>query len=435
MGRYHRISLIAIAAVGTGLCFSIAAPSVSQAVPTVPGYTVTNLATLRENVWHVLGLNGAGQLVGEYRTGGATRAFLWDQGKTVDLGTLGGKHSHPQSINAMGQVVGVSLTASGDYDAFLWQEGQMQDLGSMDPIRINNFGQVIALFFPDGKAGHPVLWEQGTTTDLGTLGGRSTDALDLNDLGQVVGNSLTADNGSYAFLWQNGIMTNLGTLGARLSSANSINNQGEVVGESVTPTGAAHAFLWRDGRMTDLGPADGLYGRAQFINDVGQIVGLTTVGPVGRSSTSLVLWENGQPGRVLPGLNIYRLYGFNNAGQILLETQPEPLKLLLTPIGGKSPDAQDTAEEIEALRTVKLQIVTAGKLAQGRVAAVIAGIIVPDLNAAEQDLSTGFAQGAIGELKAVLRLMSRYPIPTVDGASEPISRVQEIILRLGGNLN
>src|SRR5712691_7762341 len=100
MGRYHRISLTTIAAVGVGLCFSLVAPSVSPAMPAVPGYTVTNLATLREDVWHVLGQNGAGQLVGDYRTGGATHASLWDQGKTVDLGTLGGKHSQALSINA-----------------------------------------------------------------------------------------------------------------------------------------------------------------------------------------------------------------------------------------------------------------------------------------------------------------------------------------------
>jgi probable HAF family extracellular repeat protein len=433
MGRCHRISLIAIAAVGTGLCFSIAAPSNSCASPAVPGYSVTNLATLRDDVWHVLGQNDAGQLVGEYRTGGATRAFLWDWGKTVDLGTLGGRYSHVQSINALGQVVGVSQTAGGDYHAFLWKDGQMQDLGSMEPIRINNFGQVLGLSFPDGQAGHPVLWQQGTTADLGTLGGRVTDAVDLNDLGQVVGASLTADNFAHAFLWQNGNMTDLGTLGAGTSSANSINNLGEVVGESVTPTGAAHAILWREGRMTDLGPADSRSGRAQFINDVGQIVGLTTVGPFFTSAP--VLWEHGQPGRVLPSLDIYQLHGLNNAGQILLETQEEHLKLLLTPIGGKNLDAQETGEAIRQIRALRIQLITAGGSAQGRVAAVITGIIIPNLNAAEQDLSRGFAQGAIGELKAILRLMSRYPIPAVDGGSEPVILVQEIVLGLGGKLN
>ena len=65
----------------------------------------------------------------------------------TDLGTLGGSSSYAHGINARGQVVGYSSTASDDWHAFLW--------------------------------------EGGTMTDLGTLGGRESEAYGINDRGQV----------------------------------------------------------------------------------------------------------------------------------------------------------------------------------------------------------------------------------------------------------
>ena len=48
-----------------------------------------------------------------------------------DLGTLGGLGSRALAINGSGQIVGTSVTASGQTHAFLWQEGAMIDLGTL----------------------------------------------------------------------------------------------------------------------------------------------------------------------------------------------------------------------------------------------------------------------------------------------------------------
>lgn len=49
----------------------------------------------------------------------------------IDLGTLGGSESAAIGINARGQVVGGSTTASGEGRAFLWEKGTMIDLGTL----------------------------------------------------------------------------------------------------------------------------------------------------------------------------------------------------------------------------------------------------------------------------------------------------------------
>ncbi len=48
-----------------------------------------------------------------------------------DLGTLGGRWSVAQAVNARGQVAGWSATKiAGERHAFLWENGKMTDLGA-----------------------------------------------------------------------------------------------------------------------------------------------------------------------------------------------------------------------------------------------------------------------------------------------------------------
>ena len=60
---------------------------------------------------------------------GDYHAFLWQNGRMTDLGTLGGTSSESHGINAQGEVVGSASTASGERHPFLWKHGTMEDLG------------------------------------------------------------------------------------------------------------------------------------------------------------------------------------------------------------------------------------------------------------------------------------------------------------------
>src|SRR5947209_3411970 len=49
----------------------------------------------------------------------------------TDLGTLGGGSSTANSVNDLAQVAGSSLTASGVEHAFLFSDGKLMDLGTL----------------------------------------------------------------------------------------------------------------------------------------------------------------------------------------------------------------------------------------------------------------------------------------------------------------
>lgn len=164
--------------------------------------------------------NAAGQAAwSEYRGRGANvsiRACFTHQGKTLDLGTLGGTNCLVTGLSASGQVIGASYTQAGEQHAFLWKEGKM--------------------------------------TDLGTLpGGQQSQANALNDREEIVGTAQMETGDFHAFFWREGRMTDLGLLSRGTESfALALNNRGEIVGWALTENGSSHAVVWKQGKIHDL---------------------------------------------------------------------------------------------------------------------------------------------------------------------------------------
>jgi probable HAF family extracellular repeat protein len=250
-------------------------------------------------------------------------ATLWRHGQILNLGTFGGYESLAWSVNDRGQVVGFAANTTPDQfagslyassatqvQAFLWQSGRILELGTLggpdsDALLINERGQIAGLsqinstivptLLPPQPAIHPFLWEHGKMTDLGTLGGAFGVPNAMNDRGQVVGDSdLAGDQAFHPFFWDHGVLRDLGTLGGSFGEPRSINESGEAAGWALLPGDqVVHATLWKDGETIDLGAtADFPCSYANGINARGQVLGALQHCP-NNAPREAFLWENG----------------------------------------------------------------------------------------------------------------------------------------------
>ena len=208
--------------------------------------------------------------------------FFFDQGKMLDIGTLGGVVGFVTALNDLGEVIGGSSTAENPAacyapayqsiefgnpgcDPFRWDRGKLIDLATStrggSPVTadgINNLDEIVgAATFPT-QPYDAYLWRKGNATDVGHLDGDcSSEAWALNGQSQVVGNSFGcgAIFQHHAFLWENGSLVDLNSLiplgsSLELVFANSINDRGEIAGNGVPPGvspgdvfNLGHAFL------------------------------------------------------------------------------------------------------------------------------------------------------------------------------------------------
>lgn len=203
------------------------------------------------------GINASGQIVGGSATGDASqfglpRAFVHAHGAMRNIGTLpNGDMSVAYAINNAGQIVGRSAISTDDppehpSHAFLYSNGRMIDLGTLGGLyshgtAINDKGWVVGQastdLDPDGighTIPHAFLYKNGMMIDLGALGGRfgASEAYDVNNQGQVVGWSDTATD-VHAFLYEGGNLLDLNSLidpasGWTLQEARGINDMQQI---------------------------------------------------------------------------------------------------------------------------------------------------------------------------------------------------------------
>jgi probable HAF family extracellular repeat protein len=199
-------------------------------------------------------------------------AFLYSGGQTLDLGTFpGGIQAFASAINDAGQVVGTSdgtiviskKTTQHFSHAFLYANGKMVDLGTpagttaSQATAINGNGQIVGVIFFSSEPTHAALYSNGVWTDLGAFpGASSTQATGINSLGQIVGTAFFPQvsynppiPGKHVpFIVSNGALVDLNTLiptntGFTLTDALGINGSGQIVCDAKNSSGVTHAVL------------------------------------------------------------------------------------------------------------------------------------------------------------------------------------------------
>jgi probable HAF family extracellular repeat protein len=287
------------------------------------------------------------------------RAVLWKEGQIFDVGTpSGGIGALGIYVNDSGQVVGLFDNSTPDpfslfglgvqMRTFVWENGVSRDIGTLggpdalpgascsgQPHNVI-VGQSYINGTPNVSTGMPTLdpflWKNGVMTDLGNLGGTISAAQCINGAGHVIGlSTLAGDAKNHAFLWADGVMTDLGTLGGDNSEAIWINDAGEVAGSADLsgPSGnqAHDAVLWRDGLIHDLGTVPGdTCSRGRGINARGQVVGGSSDC---HNFLHAFLWENGGPMQDLNTLiaagsafQLTNAFNINDRGEILAKAAP-----------------------------------------------------------------------------------------------------------------
>jgi probable HAF family extracellular repeat protein len=140
-----------------------------------------------------------------------TDAVIWRVGKTIqinDLGNLpGGIYAQVNALNNFGVATGFSTLASGQSDAFVYFQGKMIDIGTLggsaaQGLGVNDFGVVVGYSNTTGDAGiDAFLWTPLTgMIDLNSrLPAGSPwvllQASGINDEGRIVGYGII--NGEY----------------------------------------------------------------------------------------------------------------------------------------------------------------------------------------------------------------------------------------------
>lgn len=240
---------------------------------------------------HANGINDAGEVAGATSDEGTFRAVLLKNGELINLGALAdgpGLMSYASGVSNLGTVAGAGQVTGGSWRAFIWKDGAttvLPTLGGADGSAnaVSDAGHVVGASNNAAGENHAFLWSNGDITDLGTLGGDYSVAYAVNRHGEVVGSAaLPKGKRLRAFRWRDGAMDDLGALpGGDSAAALGVNDAGDVVGlANIAPVNRYidHGFLFDAQGMRDLNdllrPADRkLYTiqRADDINNRGDI--------------------------------------------------------------------------------------------------------------------------------------------------------------------
>src|SRR2546422_9476080 len=159
----------------------------------------------------------------------------------------------------------------------------MPGKASTAPQSINVLGDIVGIANDNAGAAHGFLFSDGEFTEINFPGFLQTACRGINNLGDIVGQY---DNGpipsptkpTHGFLLSHEVFTTIDFPGATITGLFGINTHGEIVGNYMDAAFVSHGFI-RDskGAFVTVDAPDGVKGTvATGINDRGQVVGFYT---------------------------------------------------------------------------------------------------------------------------------------------------------------
>jgi len=243
----------------------------TQSSNAAPTFTLTAIPQVENSLATIgVSINANGEVAGyAYSHTMQQQAFVYSNGVSVALPTLGGSRSAALAINDSGQVVGWSETSNpGAHRAFAYSSTSgLSDLGTVGgnqsaALAINSAGQIVGYSTISQLLDNQYrsfVYQSGlmSTVALSTVGVQDSFAYSINSSGQIAGTLYSAEfQYGVAFLHTGANTQVLGTLGGTFSAATVVNLSGLAAGNSATADGATHAFLY-DGSLHDLGTISG----------------------------------------------------------------------------------------------------------------------------------------------------------------------------------
>ena len=189
-------------------------------LPPYPG-DPDGAATAINDVGQVVGISGQCDVaIGAYS---AIHALLWQNGKPIDLGNLGGHGwNTPAAINNRGVITGFVNGPNDVLDgqlqfrwvAFIWTKEQaMQSIGTLpgdmmsQATDINDANQIVGVSYADFFFDNPrafIVYQNGTITPLNSLIGSATANWDISSTGGINDRGVIA---AQANIVSNGVVT------------------------------------------------------------------------------------------------------------------------------------------------------------------------------------------------------------------------------------
>ncbi len=198
------------------------------------------------------GINDKGVAVGAFILETGSSLFLQDGDKKTALEDFGGMEFRmPMAINNSSMVAGINYRDSG-FDSWIWSDGKTTKLptlgGNTTHVRdINRTGNVVGYSTLANQTSNRafVFDVSGSMKELTSHHDCDSEAFGINDLGQIVGYSVDQFGGKRGSIWEGESVNRLAALpGDRSSSAMAVNDDGWVVGSSVNQDGTQQAVLW-----------------------------------------------------------------------------------------------------------------------------------------------------------------------------------------------